>query len=54
MIHDRIVVSLADKKLSEKLQLDADLTLEKAINSVRQSESVRRQQSIVRFSYSKD
>ena len=44
MIRDRIVVVLADQKLSEKLQLDADLTLEKAINSVRQSESVRSQQ----------
>ena len=43
MIRDRIVVGLA-----EKLQLDADLTLEKAINSVRQSESVKSQQSIVR------
>ena len=48
MIHDCIVVGLADQKLSEKLQLDADLTLEKAINSVQQSESVRSQQSIVR------
>ena len=48
MIRDRFVVGLADQKLSEKLQLDADLTLEKAINSVRQSESVRSQQSVVR------
>ena len=48
MIRDRIVVGLADQKLPEKLQLDADLTLEKAINTVRQSESVRSQQSIVR------
>ncbi|XP_068723715.1 uncharacterized protein [Montipora capricornis] len=48
MIRDRIVVGLADQKLSEKLQLDADLTLEKAMNTVRQSESVRSQQSIVR------
>ena len=48
VIRDRIVVGLADQKLSEKLQLDAGLTLEKAINSVRQSESVKSQQSIVR------
>ena len=48
MIRDRIVVGLADQKLSEKLQLDADLTLEKVINSVRQSESVRSQQAVVR------
>ena len=31
MIHDRIVVDLHDARLSEKLQLDPDLTLEKAI-----------------------
>ena len=48
MIRDRIVVGLVDQKLSEKLQVDADLTLEKAINSVRQSESVKSQQPIVR------
>ena len=33
-----------DKKLSEKLQLEADLTLEKAMNLVRQRETVRKQQ----------
>ena len=48
MIRDRIVVGLADQNLSEKFQLDADLTLEKAIKRVRQSESVRSQQSIVK------
>ena len=48
MIRNRILVGLADQKLSEKFQLDADLTLEKAIKRVRQSESVRSQQSIVR------
>ena len=47
MIHDYIVVGPADQK-SEKLQLGTDLTLEKAIHSVRQSKSVRSQQSIVR------
>ena len=31
LIRDRIVVGLRDRKLSEKLQLDAQLTLEKAI-----------------------
>lgn len=39
MIHDCIVVGLADQKLSEKLQLNADLSLEKAMNSVRQNKS---------------
>ena len=33
MIRDRIVVGLRDHRLSEKLQLDAELTLEKAITS---------------------
>lgn len=47
MIHDYIVVGPADQK-SEKLQLGADLALEKAIHSVRQSKSVRSQQSKVR------
>jgi len=32
MIRDRIVVGLLDAKLSEKLQLEPDLTLPKAIN----------------------
>ena len=31
MIRDRIVVGLCDSALSEKLQLESDLTLEKAI-----------------------
>ena len=48
LIRDRIVVGLRDSKLSEKLQLDADLTLEKAITQARQSEAVKQQQSIVR------
>ena len=32
MIRDRIVVGLRDKALSEKLQLESDLALEKAVN----------------------
>ena len=31
MIRDRLVVGLRDANLSEKLQLDSELTLEKAI-----------------------
>ena len=48
MIRDRIVVGLRDQKLSERLQLEADLTLEKAMTMARQSESVRKQQSVIR------
>ena len=48
MIRDRIVVGLRDARLSEKLQLDPDLTLEKAVTQVRQAESIKQQQSLVR------
>ena len=48
MIRDRIIVGLRDRKLSERLQLEADLTLEKAVAIARQSESVRKQQSVIR------
>ncbi|MCG8044483.1 MAG: RNase H-like domain-containing protein, partial [Candidatus Thiodiazotropha endolucinida] len=48
LIRDRIVVGLRDAKISEKLQLDADLTLETAVNQARQKEAVHQQQSIVR------
>ena len=40
MVRDRVVVGLKDKTLSEKLQLEADLTLEKATNQARQKELV--------------
>ncbi|XP_069110194.1 uncharacterized protein [Argopecten irradians] len=46
MIRDRIVVGIRDSRLSEKLQLDATLTLEKAVNQVRQSEAVKKQQAV--------
>ena len=48
LIRDRIVVGIRDKTLSEKLQLEADLTLEKAMNFARQKEIVRKQQSVLR------
>ena len=41
MIRDQIVVGLQDSKLSEKLQLDPELSLAKAINHARQSEEER-------------
>ena len=44
LIVDRIVVGIKDKKLSEQLQLDSKLTLEKAITKTRQSETVKPQQ----------
>ena len=48
MIRDRIVVGLRDASLSEKLQLDSELTLEKAVTKAQQAETVRQQQSVVR------
>ena len=48
MVRDRIVLGLKDQILSEKLQLEADLTLEKAINQAKQKKLVLQQQSIMR------
>lgn len=48
LIRDRIAVGIRDKALFEKLQLEADLTLDKAVNVARQKETVRRQQGILR------
>lgn len=45
MIRDRLVV---DVKLSEKPQIDATLSLEKAVNTARQSESAHKRQEAVR------
>ena len=42
------VVGLQDSKLSEKLQLDPELSLAKAINHARQSEAVKKQQALLR------
>ena len=47
LIRDRIVVGLKNKKLSEKLQLDPELTLEKAMAQARQNEEIKKQQSII-------
>ena len=51
MIRDRLVVGLRNEKLSEKLQIDASLTLEKAVQQARQSESVKKQQGVIRSSH---
>ena len=42
MIRDRLVMGLRDAKLSERLQLDAELTLDKAVNQVRQAEAIKK------------
>ena len=48
MVRDRIVVGIKDSKLSEKLQIDNELALEKAISLARNSKSVKQQQSTLR------
>ena len=50
MIRDRLVVGIRNEKLSEKLQINASLTLESAVQQARQSESVKKQQAIIRAS----
>jgi len=48
MIRDCLVVGLPDSHLSENLQMDAELTLEKTVMASRQSEPVKKQQLVVR------
>ena len=43
MLLGRLIVGIRDKGLSEKLQFDTDLTLEKAKKTIRQKEAVREQ-----------
>lgn len=48
MIRDRLVVGIRHHTLSEKLQMDSELTLEKAITTIRQHKEIKKQQPIVR------
>ena len=41
MIRDRLVLGLLDQELSEKLQLESELTLEKATQTARQTEAIK-------------
>ena len=50
MIRDCLVVGLLGSKVSETLQLDPDLTLDKAVTTARQRETVKQQQEVVRGS----
>ena len=52
MIRDRIVVGIKDQGLSERLQLDPALTLEKAKTMIRQREAIHEQQAILTSSSS--
>ena len=48
MIRDRLVVGIRDLALSERLQTDETLTLDKAKKLIRQRDAVREQQQILR------
>ena len=48
MIRDRIFVGVRDAKLSEKMQLETVLTLAMAVKMVRECESIKKQQAVVR------
>ena len=47
MIRDRLVVGIRDNALSQRLQMDSELTLEKAKRQIRQREAVQEQQTIL-------
>ena len=53
-IRDRLVLGVLDSQLSEKLQLEADLTLHKAITMARQHELVKNQIQTQRCSSEED
>ena len=48
MIRDRLVIGIRDRHLSEHLQLDSELTLEKAKKAIRQHEAVQGQQNMLK------
>ena len=48
LIRDRIVVGVRDTKLSERLQMDPSLSLEKAKKAIRQAELVQQQKATTR------
>ena len=48
MICDRLVIGISDRHLSERLQLDSELTLEKAKKAIRQHEAVQGQQNMLK------
>ena len=48
LVRDHIVVGIRDRKVSERLQMEATLTLDAEVTMARQSEAVKKQQSVVR------
>ena len=54
MIRNRIVVGIRDQSQSERLQMDAGLTLEKAKTLVQQREAVQEQQILLKHGQKED
>ena len=48
MVKDRLVVGLKDQALSDRLQMDSELTLKKAVDLARSSERIKKQQQVLR------
>ena len=48
LIRDRLVVGIRDNLLSERLQMESKLTLDKAKRLIRQREAVKEQQEVLR------
>nr|XP_012235931.1 PREDICTED: uncharacterized protein LOC105680077 [Linepithema humile] len=48
LIRDQIVIGVKDARISERLQLSADLTLEKALNMARQAETQAKEGKMLR------
>ena len=48
LIRDRIVVGIRDASLSERLQMELEMTLKKAKTVVQQREAVRKQQVTIK------
>ena len=51
IIRDRIIVGIRDMALSQKLQLDPELTFEKAKTKVRQQEAVQEHQQMMKSDF---
>ena len=54
LLRDRLFVGIRDQELSNKLQLDPDLTLEKTKKTIRQKEAVKEQRYILQGNDTKE
>lgn len=46
LIRDRLIVGLKDLKVAQSLEMDANLTLEKAVEKARQAEEVKKHEEM--------